>query len=111
VEHRELRPNESGLIRRILNSASASALLAQIDEASVYECDREGSLRFSHPPVDSEQRKFPTEAEALDVDGMPIHALLFVAGQWLDEVEFYKDDSSAIVQFPEPDKWEIVTLG
>jgi hypothetical protein len=111
MEHRALRPNESTLIRRILSATSASALLTQIDEASVYECDANGSLRFLHPSVDSVQRKFPTEAEVLDIDGMSIHALLFLAGEWLDEIQFYKDDSSEIVRFPESDQWDIITLG
>lgn len=110
---RKIKTSERELIDRILSAGShhfknASLLVGE----DVSEIDNEGSIKFIHEfnDIPSQQLKFPVEAQAQDGDGIWIHALLFLTGDRIDELEFYKDDSSPIRNFPDLEDWEILDL-
>jgi len=46
--------------------------------------------------------RIPVEAEAEDLDGTTIHVLLHVIDGFARELEVYKNDSSRVIQMPEP---------
>lgn len=105
---RKLTNNERELVKLILDAKGEP--IEFVDE--VKTIDTEGSLKFSHHGVfaDKEHKKFPVEAQSRDTDGVWIHALLFLIDDEVDELEFYKDDSSSIRSMPTPKDWEIIDL-
>ena len=85
----------------------------QIDHLLVKPIDENGSLdlKCKTPTVAPVEKRIPTEAEAVDGDGITIHYLLHVVGGKLKELEVYKDDSSAVLQHPSPDDLAVRILG
>jgi hypothetical protein len=114
MAYRETTSGERTLLDRLLSfhSNGRDGVTAKVEKYLVRELDEEGSLKFAHSAELSqpEQHKFPVEAQCRDADGIWIHALLFVVDGKVDELEIYKDDSSSIIQMPEPQDWEIFEL-
>jgi uncharacterized protein DUF6984 len=108
---RPITPFEASLINRIVNAGSGRyhAVPTLADER-VSELPAEGTIRFTAYRSDS-SRKYPIEAEAADVDGILIHALLFVNNDGcIAELELYKEDGSPIADMPPAEAWTIVDL-
>lgn len=112
---RRLNAFESELIARLLSPPfeGREEVAEQIESATVSEIDEDGSLAFEvTAPVAARVRKrVPTEAQVQDRDGTLIHALLHVVNGKITELEFYKEDSSRIVERPPPGEWEVQALG
>jgi hypothetical protein len=85
----------------------------QLDNVHVEPIDDNGSLRFivTTSTIAPVVRRIPVEAEAIDTDGICIHALLHVVDGKVQELEIYKDDSSAVADRPNPQQWQIIVPG
>lgn len=103
---RKLAHNEAQLIDRLLEEdfPGRDAISEQINLALVEQIDANGSLKFYVSGGVEAVTKFriPTEGEVEDVEGMTIHVLLHVVDGKVSELEIYKDDSSPIIDMPEP---------
>jgi hypothetical protein len=72
-------------------------LIAQLSSALVTNLDNYGSLKFKvNGPVANVPVRVPVEGLTKDSDGIEIFLLLHVMGGYLDELEIYKGDLSAI---------------
>ena len=111
MAYRRITTDEQNLVKLLLGTLKNENATFHCSD-DVEEIDREGSLKFRHGNVagKNEQQKFPVEAQAKDADGTWIHALLFLVNDDVDELEFYKDDSSGIVRKPSSRDWEIIDL-
>lgn len=81
---------------------------AQLLSALVRTIDEEGSVEIK-TTIDARatvQHRIPVEAFAKDKDGVAVHALIHVVDGIAKELEFYKDDSSRIIEFPI--EWEVM---
>ena len=113
----EFRPPnllERAVLDRLLDEPfpGRDEISEQLEGCSVQTIDEEGSVRLmprKHIKAEVLQ-SVPTEAEAEDLDGMTIHALLHVKEGVANLLEFYKDDGSPIVQLPDPEKWRVMHL-
>jgi hypothetical protein len=88
-------------------------LLEQLRLARVRRLDENGSLEFEvrdDQPLAQVLRRIPIEAETVDSDGITMHLLLHVVDGRLKELEVYKEDSSAVVQLPDPSDLEMILL-
>jgi hypothetical protein len=85
----------------------------QLEDVRGSTIDENGSLDLlcGTAAVARVEKRVPTEGEATDVDGTTIHYLLHVVGGKLKELEVYKDDSSRVLQHPDPDEVRVVVLG
>jgi hypothetical protein len=97
---RSLDTREAEILRMLLevDFEGRDALAAQLQSATVTVVDDNGSLRF-HIPYGARAevvKRIPVEAEAADIDGMPVHILLHVVGGLLNELEVYREDSSTV---------------
>jgi hypothetical protein len=108
------RPNESerALVSALLTAEfpGRSALVQQLNQASVRTIDRDGSLKFEvqgSVPADV-IRRIPIEADTTDIDGTTIHVLLHVVGGFLDELEVYREDSSPVQGRIRPETLRVV---
>lgn len=114
MTYRETTADERALLDRLLSfrSDGKNGVVAEVEKYLVKEIDEQGSLKFAHSTelTQLEQHKLPVEAQCKDADGIWIHALLFVVGGKVDELEIYKDDSSSIIQMPKAQEWEIFEL-
>jgi hypothetical protein len=112
MKYRDITVNELELLERLLFFRLSEQMMSKHrgKKYLVKEIDKNGSLKFIHEGNLSQlaQRKFPVEAQSLDKDNIYIHALLFLVNDEIDELEFYKDDSSSILQMPKPQDWEII---
>jgi uncharacterized protein DUF6984 len=99
------------LINRIVNAGvDRYHAVPTLPNERISELPKEGTIRFAAYHSDS-SHKYPIEAEAVDVDEMLIHALLFVNDDGrVTEFELYKDDGSPIVNMPQVEAWTIVDL-
>jgi hypothetical protein len=97
---RELSDKERSIVERLLQGAFPGAieLRRQLENARVRTIDENGSLEFVDVSGDraAVDRRVPTEAEAIDRDGVGIHILLHVVGGKLHELEIYKEDGSPL---------------
>jgi hypothetical protein len=89
------------------------ALYQQIDYVLGWVVDENGSLDLECEATTtaSVNKRIPTEGEALDQDGTTIHYLLHVVAGKMKELEIYKDDSSKVVEHPDPSEVEVIILG
>ncbi len=74
-------------------------LLQQAQGALAKTLDAEGSIALRSSvdaPAAQVVRRIPVEAEFEDLDGVTVHVLLHVLEGFLDELEFYRDDSAPI---------------
>ncbi len=101
---RQLTDLEKDLMSLILSLPGSSDYVESIDLDSclVKEVGSGGSIKFVSDLVKSNlrQQKFPVEAQALDEDGVMMHALIFTCMGKIDELEIYKEDSSKLLAFP-----------
>jgi hypothetical protein len=111
MQSRQLTSNEIDLISRILVSLGDESI-SFASTANVQQIDSEGSIKFenAHLLHPSPQKALPIDAQFEDSDGIWVHAILFVVGNTVDELEIYKDDGSPIVQMPGTKKWKILNL-
>jgi hypothetical protein len=108
MTYRVLLKREKELIDRLANANSKFVGDIDLDVMEVKEIDEYGSLKIRHSKKMNEvQMKLPAEAMFLDEDGVWLHALLFTCGGEIDELEYYKDDSSAVRIWPKTDEWII----
>ena len=114
MKWRRLTAFEAAILDKLLSTdfPGRPELLAQVSAALVRQIDVGGSLEFdaestAAAPV---KRRIPIEAQAKDLDGTWIHALLHVVGGRVKELEFYKDDSSKILEIPPLERWELMKL-
>lgn len=112
MKRRKITNNERELINQILLSwLSQSKGRNILVGEQVEEIDTEGSIKFIHSsePISILQKKIPVEARVQDVDGIWVHALLFlVDNNKVDELDIYKDDSSPILKKLKYLEWEII---
>jgi hypothetical protein len=102
--------DESGIFE-MLTSASfpgRDMIREQLKNAQVSDLDSNGSLKFatSGPPAFVVSR-VPVELSYPDSDGVIVYILLHVVGQFVDEVEMYREDGSSIQRGP---SWTIVEV-
>ncbi len=113
-EFRSLTPFEKTIIGKLLSVdfPGRTELEEQITSARVRTIDAEGSIRFADTTTRSADvvYRVPVEAEGLDVDGIPLHALLHVVDGKVYELEFYKADSSPIMQWPNVETLEVFAV-
>src|SRR5579863_10548520 len=105
---------EERLINRLLTAEfpGRREITEQLRNSLARTIDREGSLAFQLrteilAPVEN---RIPVEAEAKDIDGQRIHALLHVAKGRTVELEIYKEDGSPVQQMPPSQDWEVIVL-
>jgi len=114
MEWRRLTAFEAAILDKLLSTdfPGRPELLEQVSAALVRQIDGEGSLEFDakSTAVAPVKRSVPIQAQAKDLDGIWIHALLHVVGGRVKELEFYKDDSSKILQMPPLERWELMKL-
>ncbi len=110
--HRPLNDWERRVILRLLSSPfpGRDALLAQLESVVAESIDEDGSvgLECSNAAKAQVKTRVPVEAEAIDNDGVVIHYLLHVIDGRISELEVYKDDSSRVLQHPEPEKLTVL---
>jgi hypothetical protein len=113
MEWREMTKQERALLDLLLSAtfSGKEAFIQQASSVRVRVIDAEGSLAFDLPSERAAaMHPIPVEAEATDRDGITVHMLLYVAGGKLAELEFYKDDSSPILELPPPHQWRLIEL-
>jgi hypothetical protein len=108
MTYRPLTTLEEKLISRILSVLADKSI--SFRSRSVKTIDSEGSIKFDEVSGGALQRALPVEAQFQDLDGVYVHALLFVIGDSIDELEFYKGDGSEICKMPDAEHWEILDL-
>jgi len=114
MAERMISPLEYELICRIIEYPVESRYpIVPIGADDVIEEIRgESTIRFRYGgEIRRRQKKYQVEAESLDVDGMTVHALLFVADGRVTELEMFKDDSSGIIRLPSAEQWRCLDLG
>lgn len=112
-EYRVPTEYEANLIGLFLkqNFVGVEEVRLQLKEFLVKNLDAEGSIGFllqGQTPLAIVRHRVPVEACALDKDGVMIHALLHILDGRAEELEFYKDDSSEILEYPT--SWEFLVL-
>jgi hypothetical protein len=113
--YRPLTDWERRLILHLLDPpfSGREVLRAQLGEALGRPIDENGSLDLQSG-LDTRaavMKRVPTEGSATDRDGATIHYLLHVVDGAIQELEVYKDDSSKVVQHPQPEAVEVIILG
>lgn len=113
--HRPLSEWERRLLVRLLEPPfpGRDQLREQLDQVLARAIDENGSLELqceetTEAPV---EKRIPTEGEGMDRDGITIHYLLHVVAGRMSELEIYKDDSSRVLQHPDPGEVEVIVLG
>lgn len=111
MNYRKIALNEVKLIERILSIIKDKNISRTTNV--VREIDGEGSIKFSkmgHNINKPPQKALPVEAQFQDIDGIFIHAILFVVDDEVDELEIYKDDGSPVMSKPHPNGWSFIDL-
>lgn len=102
---RALTNPEVTLLNRLLERdfPGRDEIAKQVNSARVEQIDSNGSLKFfvSSPTRVVTKFRIPVEGEFEDIDGTTIHVLLHVVNGIVDELEVYKDDSSAVRSMPD----------
>lgn len=114
----DLRPPteaEKGLIDALLAAEfpGKEALRMQVATALVKTLDEDGGLEISPPqgsPLAPVVRRIPVEAEADDVDGVPIHLLLHVVDGLARELELFREDGKPVQRQPSPESLRLLVL-
>jgi hypothetical protein len=111
---REPTDAERALISRLLEPSfqGRDEIRTILQSAQVRSIDEQGSLKFKSEVVGKVNgvKPIPVEAEANDTDGLAIHVLLHMVHGRPDELEIYKDDSSAIQRLPPPEEFDLIVL-
>ena len=100
-EWRRLSPLEETILRQLLapDFPGKEQLECQTADALVATIDEDGSLKFrggNGPPASEVKYRVPTEARFQDSDGVGVHVLLHVVGDYVDELEVFKEDASRV---------------
>lgn len=115
-EWRELRVYERALLERILaEEPDGEALRSEIPRLRAKVLVPEyGSIALSVPELQGQKLrmlKIRAEAEAKDIDGSTISALVFATDHLhLRELQIYKPDGSPIQSMPAPEFFEVEVL-
>lgn len=108
---RQLTSKERALLGVLLSAPfeGRDDVVRQLQTATVTEIDDSGSLEFhvSSPARANVRHRVPVSAEAPDLDGVPVAALLHVVDGKVKELEIYKADGSPIEQMPEPGDFDV----
>ncbi len=111
---RRLNEIERQLIGRLLeaNFPGRDTLLEQVDHSLVTPFDTDGSLSFDVQTTVAANVtwRVPTEGEFKDADGVTIHVLLHVVNGFINELEIFKEDGSAVVRMPNPSELQVIHL-
>lgn len=105
---RGMQPKERELICKLLEPEfpGRDELSQQLETAKVRTIDEDGSLEFSissSTKADHVKHVVPAEGEYEDPDGMTVHVLLHLAGDKAKELEFFREDGSRVLTWPNPD--------
>lgn len=94
------RANALELLNQMLHDSvpEAAILRTQLEDLELQPIDRDGSWSLSPSKGAKLQdlRGVIVEAEAHDLDGADISALLHCRDGWLDELEIYRPDGQAV---------------
>jgi hypothetical protein len=84
----------------------------QVAVAQGRRLDEHGCLELSAREAAAADviRRIPVEAQTEDVDGMPIHVLLHVVDGYVDELEFFREDSGPLRAPIRPDDLRVIVL-
>jgi hypothetical protein len=95
-----LSANAREILARLLDAdfPGRDQVAQQVAAARAKTLDEHGCLELSagEAPPARVIRRIPVEAETVDTDGMSIHVLLHVVDGYIDELEFFRDDSGTI---------------
>jgi hypothetical protein len=106
---------EKAVINTLLSAEfpGKEALHLQMATAQVKTVDEDGGLEIwpadASPPA-SVSRRIPVEAEADDVDGVPIHILLHVVEGMARELELFREDGRTVQRQPSPKDLRLLVL-
>jgi len=111
---REPSAFEQLLLARLLERPfpGSEAIEEQLQEGfMVQSVGSDGTLDFftKAGPKAIVHNSVPVEGEAEDVDGITIHFLLHVIEGTVRGIEVYKDDSSPVIEMPDPSELRIFT--
>jgi len=113
--YRPMAEWEYRLIQRLLEAdfPGRNALREQLNDVQVRSIDDNGSLGIvcNVGTRAAVEKRVPVEGEAIDCDGTSIHYLLHVVEGQMNELEVFKEDSSSVMQHPDPGDVCIVILG
>lgn len=111
---RDLTTGELQIVTRLLQEPfeGHDDLIRQLRNAQVKQVDANGSLvfRVGGPSAAQISERVPVEAEAPDVDGVPIHVLLHVIDGLLAELELYRNDLGPVIEFPTAAMLSVVSV-
>ena len=106
-EYRTLKPEERGLIEKLLEEdfPGRNELRKQLDSVTARQLDDDGNLtlRVAGGPPAPVRWRVPTEGWCNDTDGMEIQVLLHVVDGMMKELEIYKLDGSKVLRSPKPE--------
>ncbi len=107
-DFRSVGQYEMGLLNALLTPSFAGRdeLLAQVAVCKIKNFDDNGSFEFKvESPEHAAPTKYavPTEGECEDEDGVVIHLLLHVRGDYLQELEIFREDNLKVIRRPNPD--------
>lgn len=106
---------EHAILRKLLavDFPGKADLVTQLTSLRVRTLDAEGSLALEASPSSPAarvMRRIPVEAELEDRDGVTVHVLLHVFNGFMNELEFYRDDSGPIKQAVDPEHLNVVVF-
>ena len=105
---------ERALLERLLQAdfPGKHELASIMRDVLVRTLDEEGGLEIQSQ-VEGQApviKRVPVEAEAKDIDGSTIHALLHVVEGRPVELEIYKDNGSTVKRSPAPSEFDLIIL-
>ena len=113
-EFRKPSEIEIAVMRRLLSAdfPGKTEVEKQLEDSRVRVMDQEGSLelRPSYSVPAPVAKRIPVEAEGIDKDKIRVHFLLHVVDGFVNELEIYKDDGSAIKCMPTPSSLRVIVL-
>jgi hypothetical protein len=108
---RLLNDYETMILSRLLQCEfeGRDSIASQLRSARARPIDDSGSIEImaNLGPAADVATRVPVEAQCLDVDGVPISIMLFVANGFINELEFSKADGSAIKKMPDPEALDV----
>ena len=108
-----LTPFAQAVLAKLLTAEfpGRQEIARQVATAQARPLDDHGCLEFRTgtgvPRADVIQ-KVPVEAEIPDADGMTIHILLHVVDGYIDELEFYRNDSGQLQRPIQPNALQVI---
>jgi hypothetical protein len=106
---RPIKHEELALIRAIVQGTAFASHVSHLGEDTLVKVvDEVGSLLLAENGLDVPHSKVGPEAEAVDLDGDTIHALLFESAGKVVFLEYYKDAGSAPQRPPPLSEWKFL---